>query len=150
MEELHFEFDFIAFTKWMQAPHQTTIGLTLFLPTLDPTIPNLLTLFFSGRYQTDACLPFSLYLLHGFCSEYEQPNRNRVKLPQKTKMALLVLLVSSLSANISDSRMQVSFEQLLEINPYVHLQYKKNILSSHQKDNAREISASRTYKSSSS
>ena len=38
-----------------------------------------LTLFRSGGYQIDTCLPFSLYLRHGFCSESEQPDRNRVK-----------------------------------------------------------------------
>ena len=37
-----------------------------------------LTLFWSGGYQIDTCLPFSLYWLHGFCSESEQPDRNRV------------------------------------------------------------------------
>ena len=38
-----------------------------------------LTLFRSGGYKIDTCLPFSLYLWHGFRSESEQPNRNRVK-----------------------------------------------------------------------
>ena len=33
-----------------------------------------LTLFLSGGYQIDTCLPFSLYWWHGFCSESEQPN----------------------------------------------------------------------------
>ena len=40
---------------------------------------TLLTLFRSGGYQIDTCLPFSLYWLHGFRSESEQPDRNRVK-----------------------------------------------------------------------
>ena len=38
----------------------------------------LLTLFRSGGYQIDTCLPFSLYWLHGFRSESEQPYQNRV------------------------------------------------------------------------
>ena len=38
----------------------------------------VLTLFQSGGYQIDNCMPFSLYLGHGFCSESKQPNRNRV------------------------------------------------------------------------
>ena len=40
---------------------------------------SLLTLFLSGGYQIDTCLQFSLYLQHGFCSESEQPDQNRVK-----------------------------------------------------------------------
>ena len=38
-----------------------------------------LTLLRSGGYQIDTCLPFSLYWLHGFHSESEQPDWNRVK-----------------------------------------------------------------------
>ena len=38
-----------------------------------------LTLFRSGGYQIHTCLPFSLYLRHGFCSESKQTYRNRVK-----------------------------------------------------------------------
>ena len=45
---------------------------------------DYLTLFRSGGYQIDTCLPFSLYLLHGFHSESEQPDQNRVKLPDFT------------------------------------------------------------------
>ena len=37
-----------------------------------------LTLFRLGGYQINTCLPFSLYQLHGFHSESEQPDRNRV------------------------------------------------------------------------
>ena len=37
-----------------------------------------LTLFRSGGYQIDTCLPFSLYLRHGFRSESEQTYQNRV------------------------------------------------------------------------
>ena len=44
-----------------------------------------LTLFRSGGYQIDTCLPFSLYLRHGFRSESEQPDRNRVKQKIKEK-----------------------------------------------------------------
>ena len=36
-----------------------------------------LTLFWSGVYQIDTCLPFSLFLRHGFRSESEQPYQNR-------------------------------------------------------------------------
>ena len=39
-----------------------------------------LTLFRSDGYQFDTCLPFSLYLRHGFRSESEQIHRNRVKI----------------------------------------------------------------------
>ena len=45
-----------------------------------------LTLFWSGGYQIDTCLPFSLYLLHGFRSESEQPYRNRVNLILVTRL----------------------------------------------------------------
>ena len=41
-----------------------------------------LTLFRSGGYQIYTCLPFSLYWLHGFRSESEQPDQNRVKMGQ--------------------------------------------------------------------
>ena len=37
-----------------------------------------LTLFWSGGYQIDTCLPFSLYLRHGFRSESELLDQNRV------------------------------------------------------------------------
>ena len=40
----------------------------------------ILTLFWSDGYQIDTCLPFSLYLRHGFRSETEPPDWNRVKL----------------------------------------------------------------------
>ena len=42
---------------------------------------SLLTLFWLGGYQIDRCLPFPLYFQHGFCSESEQPNHNRVNIP---------------------------------------------------------------------
>jgi len=32
-----------------------------------------------GGYQIDTCLPFSLYLPHGFYGESDQPYRNKVK-----------------------------------------------------------------------
>ena len=32
-----------------------------------------------GGYQIDTCLPFSLYLRHGFCYESEDVEANRVK-----------------------------------------------------------------------
>ena len=46
----------------------------------DPRHPLIcyLTLFRSGGYQIDTFLPFSLYWLHGFHSESEQPNQNGV------------------------------------------------------------------------
>ena len=37
-----------------------------------------LTLFWLCGYQIDTCLQFSLYFWHGFCSESEQPDGNRV------------------------------------------------------------------------
>ena len=40
----------------------------------------MLTLFRSGGYQIDTCLLFSLYLRHGFCSDSEQLDQNRVKI----------------------------------------------------------------------
>ena len=44
-----------------------------------------LTLFRSGGYQISTSLPFSLYLRHGFCSESEKPDRNRVNMKSKKK-----------------------------------------------------------------
>jgi len=41
-------------------------------------VKSILTLFWLGGYQIDTCLPFSLYLRHGFHSESEQPYQNRV------------------------------------------------------------------------
>ena len=38
-----------------------------------------LTPFRSVGYQIDTCMPFSLYLWHGFCPESEKPDWNRVK-----------------------------------------------------------------------
>ena len=39
---------------------------------------NCINPIWSGGYQIVNCLPFSLYLLHSFRSESEQPYRNRV------------------------------------------------------------------------
>ena len=52
-----------------------------FLKIIDTSFPvgNPLTLFRSGGYQIDTCLPFSLYLRHGFRTESEQTYQNRVK-----------------------------------------------------------------------
>ena len=40
----------------------------------------LLALFWLGGYQIDTCLPFSLFLRHGFRSKSEQPDWNRVNI----------------------------------------------------------------------
>ena len=40
---------------------------------------NILTLFRLVGYKIETCQPFSLYLLHGFRSESEQPYWNMVK-----------------------------------------------------------------------
>ena len=57
-----------------------------------------LTLFRSGGYQIDTCLPFSLYLLHGFRSESEQPDRNRVNTEALKKKRITF----SLSPDVTD------------------------------------------------
>ena len=50
--------------------------LTLIIVKKGPILS--LALFRSGGYQIDTCLQFSIYLLHGFSSESEQPDHNRV------------------------------------------------------------------------
>ena len=46
--------------------------------------------------QIDTCLPFSLYLMHGFCSESEQTYQNRVKIPIDTIDDIVLASVVSL------------------------------------------------------
>ena len=70
-----------------------------------------ITLFRLGGYQIDTCLPFSLYLRHGFRSESEQPYQNRVKVllvPYYFRVKLLqvriILTLQGLRGGFRDSQ----------------------------------------------
>ena len=49
-------------------------------------------LIYMVRYQIEICLPFSLYLSHGYCSEWQQPNPNRVNQVCLFKYLLLIFI----------------------------------------------------------
>ena len=53
---------------------------------------HLLLLEGVGEYQIDTCLSLSLYLRHGFHSESEQSNWNRVKSSHKIPLSFFFYL----------------------------------------------------------
>ena len=62
----------------------------------------MLTLFWLGGYHIDACLPFSHYFWHGYYSESEQIDWNRVK-SQAVKLkniSNMLLLVNIIGAEV--------------------------------------------------
>ena len=74
----------------------------------------IFTLFRLGGYQIDTCLPFSLYLLHGFCPESEQPCRNRVKRKKiksiQTVVGFILCLYTTLPLNNSCLVLKLDFD----------------------------------------